>query len=84
MTCIELFQILSKPWATTSDIQNIVGCGKDKATDIRDSITKNIISKGKFLPITKPKVVPMTYVIDYLGLDLNHISYMAQQEKKLC
>lgn len=84
MSSIELLKILSKPWATTYDIQNIVGCGKDKATDIRNSITKSIISNGKFLPVTKPKVVPMTCVIDFLGLDIGHISYMAQQERKIC
>lgn len=81
MTSIELFQLLSKPWANVNDIQKIASCGRDTATGIRKSIEQEIYKSGKKLPSSKEKVVPMTYIIDYFGLDMKHISFMAQQEK---
>ncbi len=81
MTSVELFQLISKPWATVRDIKKIASCGRDNATLIRNEIEKEISKKGKKLPVCKEKVVPMTYVIDYLGLNISHIAFMAQQEK---
>lgn len=81
MTSIELLRIISQPWASVKDIQKIASCGRDCATDIRNRISKTIRDTGKALPETKEKIVPMTYVIDYLGLDVNHIALMAQKEK---
>ena len=77
MTSIELLKIISQPWASVKDIQKIASCGRDCATDIRNKISKIIRDNGQVLPDTKEKIVPMTYVINYLGLDVNHIAFMA-------
>lgn len=83
MTYIELFDILSKPWASASDIKIIASCGRDEATFIRNNITNEIRESGKHLPTSKEKIVPMEYVIKYLGLDIEHITEMVQKEKKV-
>ena len=83
MTYVELFNILSKPWASTSDIKLIASCGRDEATLIRNNISNDIRASGKHLPTSREKIVPMEYVIEYLGLDIEHITEMAQKEKKV-
>ena len=83
MTYTELFTILSKPWISVSDIKIIASCGRDEATHIRNTITLEIKESGKHLPTSKEKIVPMEYVIKYLGLDIEHITAMAQKEKKV-
>ena len=83
MTYAELFNMLSNPWASVNDIKDIASCGRDKATLIRNFISKEIKESGKHLPTSKEKIVPMEYVIQYLGLDIDHITEMAQKEKKV-
>lgn len=83
MTNIEIFSIISKSWANVNDIKILASCGRDKASQIRDNIIDNINSSGKFLPISKKKIVPMSSVIDYLNLDINYILSMAEKEKQL-
>lgn len=81
MTNTELFRILSKQWANVKDIRKIASCGRDNATNIRNSIIEDIKSNNLRLPVSKNKIVPMTYVIRYLNLDIEHIALMAQKEK---
>lgn len=83
MTSKEIFNILSKPWANVNDIKILASCGRDKATKIRDDIILDINIQGKFLPISKSKIVPMNSVIEYLNLDLNYIYSMAEKENKI-
>jgi hypothetical protein len=70
MTYVEMFTILSKPWASVKDIKSIASCGRDEATNIRNIISKEILDTGKNLPTSKEKIVPMEYVIKYhRGID---------------
>lgn len=79
----ELFNIISKPWASIQDIKKIAQCGRDKATNIRTVIEGEIIKKNKKLPSTKIKYVPMQSVVDYFNIDVDYIYSMALKEKKL-
>ena len=83
MTYTEMFDVLSKPWASVNDIKFIASCGRDEATNIRNWISKEIKESGKHLPTSKEKIIPMEYVVKYLGLDIEHITEMAQKEKKV-
>ena len=83
MSSIELLRILSKQWADVNDIKQIASCGRDNASQIRDIIVEDITKSGKKLPNCKSKLVPMTSVIDYFNIDINHIVSMAENEKLL-
>lgn len=83
MSSIELFKILSKPWANVNDIKIIASCGRDTAAKIRNIIAEDISKKGKYIPNSKEKIVPMISVIDYLSLDVDYIAKMAQKEKSI-
>ena len=83
MSYLELFQIISKPWASIKEISQIANCGRDSAIKIRNMIEDEILKEGKNLPKGKTIVVPTKKVIEYLGLDVDYIVNMADTEAKL-
>lgn len=83
MTYLELYQIISKPWASIKEIGLIANCGRDSAIKIRNMIEEEIIKDGKQLHHGKTIVVPTKKVIEYLGLDLDYIINMANTEINL-
>lgn len=83
MSYLELYQIISKPWASIKEIGLIANCGRDSAIKIRNMIEEEIIKDGKKLPSGKTIVVPTKKVIEYLGLDLEYIINMANTEINL-
>ena len=83
MSYLELYKIISKPWASIEEIRKIANCGRDSAIKIRNNIENEINKSGKILPTGKTIVVPMKNVVDYLGLDLNYIIEMASTELNL-
>lgn len=80
MSYLELYKIISKPWASINEISLIANCGRDAAIKIRNKIEEDIIKEGKKLPNGKKIVVPTKKVIEYLGLDLDYIINMANCE----
>ena len=83
MSYLELYQLISKPWASVREISLIANCGRDSAIKIRNMIEQEIIKDGKRLPIGKTIVVPTKKVIEFLGLDLDYIVSMANTEVSL-
>lgn len=83
MSYLELYQLISKPWASVKEISLIANCGRDSAIKIRNMIEQEIIKDGKRLPIGKAIVVPTKKVIEFLGLDLDYIVSMANTEVSL-
>lgn len=83
MSYMDLFKIISKPWADVNDIKLIANCGRDSAISIRKGIEEKIIKSGKLLPKGKTIVVPMKEVIECLSLDFNYIVEMARIEQNL-
>ena len=79
MSYLELFKIISKPWASIKEISLIANCGRDTAIRIRNNIEQD----GKRIPKSKTIVVPTKKVIEYLGLDLDYIINMANTEMEL-
>ena len=84
MSYIELYEVISKPWASVNEIRMIANnCGRDVATKIRDDIEKKIINEGKKLPKSKVKVVPTKEVLNYLNLNYDFIVQMAINEQNV-
>ena len=83
MSYMELFNVVSKPWASIKEIQKIANCGRDSAIKIRNSIEEKIIKLGYQLPKGKTILVPMKDVLEYLHLDLQYITEMAINEQKV-
>lgn len=76
----QLLSLISKQWASTSDIMMLAQCGRTKATKIRQEIEKDIESKGL---TAINHLVPMSKVIRKLGIDEARIIKYAEIEKKI-
>lgn len=83
MSYMELYSIISKPWASINEIKLIANCGRDTAIKIRNQIQEKISKSGKQLPKSKTIIVPMKNVLDYLHLDYDYIINMAINERKV-
>ena len=69
MSSSEILKIISKQWANVNDIKNLASCGRDTASKIRNNIIMDIKKNGKYLPITKEKIViKPPKVIPFLSL----------------
>lgn len=65
----ETLEILSQ-WATVQDIMKIGAVGRNKARDIKNKISDEIISSGFKLP---NNLVPMEKVIDYFKINVDFL-----------
>ena len=83
MSSLETLKIISKQWANVNDINSLASCGRDTASKIRNTIITEIKKSGKYLPASKEKIVPMSSVVNYLDLDIDFITTMAEKEKTL-
>lgn len=83
MSYIELYQIISRPWASIQEIMKVANCGRDSAIKIRNHIKDHIEAKGKSLPPGKTLVIPMKQLLEYLFLDPDYIMKMAEKEQLL-
>ena len=83
MSYMELFDIISKPWASIKEIMLIANCGRDSAIKVRNDIQNKIIKSGKQLPKGKTITVPMKEVLDYFNLDYTYISERAIKEERV-
>lgn len=79
----ELYNVVNRAWASLKEIQLVAQCGRKAAEHIRDNIKNDIINSGKKLPEGKAIVIPMKNLLEYLNLDLEYITQMAINEKKL-
>ena len=66
----ETLEILNSQWATVQDIMKIGAVGRNKARDIKNKISYEIISNGFKLP---NNLVPMEKVIDYFKININFL-----------
>lgn len=78
---LELFQIISKQWATNKDICYLACCKKSKASQIKKEIATQILREGKAIP--NNRVIPMSRVIKYLGIDEKRIVKNAKLESEI-
>ncbi len=83
MTSTERFNLISKQWATLKDIMLLTGCGRDKSTMIRNKIMAKVTNEGKNLFRGRNIIIPMEYLVDYLGINRTLIAEMAIIEQKI-
>lgn len=82
LTCTELFKCISTAWSSTEDIMLIANCGRGPATNIRNQIIEKIKDEGKRIPRGKKILIPTKMVVEFLELDIEYITMMAQKEQE--
>lgn len=70
MNAQETLKIITKQWCNLSDLMKLLGCGRNKALDVKKQIKEKLISEGYFIPSNN---LPMQAVIDVLKIDINRL-----------
>lgn len=78
---IELFKIISNQWADSKDICVLSCCKETKASEIKKEIATQIAKEGKAIP--NSRVIPMSRLIKYLGIDEKRIVKNAKLEAEI-
>ena len=78
-TASEQLNAMASQWADNKTICIIGGIGMSKAIEIKKAIIEQIENDGYRVP--RQSVVPMRYVIDYFGIDINYLKRLAKLER---
>ena len=70
MSAEETMKIITKQWCNLTDLMKLLGCGRNKALDIKKQIKNQLINEGYFIPGND---LPMQAVVDVLKIDIDRL-----------
>ena len=70
MNAEEILKIISKQWCNLSDLMKLLGCGRNKALEVKKDIKNKLISEGYYIPGND---LPMQAVVDVLKIDIDRL-----------
>ena len=70
MNAQETLKIITKQWCNLTDLMKLLGCGRNKALDIKKQIKDKLINEGYFIPGND---LPMQAVVDILKIDIDRL-----------
>ena len=79
MSAEEILKIITKQWCNLTDLMKLLGCGRNKALDIKKQIKNKLISEGYFVPGND---LPMQAVVDVLKIDIDRLERIIKLNSK--
>lgn len=70
MSTEETMKIITKQWCNLTDLMKLLGCGRNKALDIKKQIKDKLINEGYFIPGND---LSMQAVVDILKIDIDRL-----------
>ena len=70
MSAEETMKIITKQWCNLTDLMKLLGCGRNKALNIKKQIKDKLINEGYFIPGND---LPMQAVVDVLKIDIDRL-----------
>lgn len=70
MSAEETMKIITKQWCNLADLMKLLGCGRNKALDVKKQIKNKLINEGYFIPSND---LPMQAVVDVLKIDIDRL-----------
>ncbi|MGM9848353.1 MAG: hypothetical protein ACI312_01205 [Bacilli bacterium] len=70
MSAEETMRIITKQWCNLTDLMKLLGCGRNKALDVKKQIKNKLINEGYFIPGND---LPMQAVVDVLKIDIDRL-----------
>lgn len=70
MNAQETLKIITKQWCNLSDLMKLLGCGRNKALEVKKIIKDELIKEGYYIPGNN---LPMQVVVDVLKIDINRL-----------
>ena len=78
MNAEETLKLISKQWCNLSDLMKLLGCGRNKALDVKKQIKDKLINEGYFIPGNN---LPMQAVVDVLKIDIDKLERILNLSK---
>lgn len=70
MNAEETMKIITKQWCNLTDLMKLLGCGRNKALDIKKQIKNKLVNEGYYIPGND---LPMQAVVDVLKIDIDRL-----------
>lgn len=70
MNVEETLKLITKQWRNLADLMKLLGCGRNKALDVKKQIKDKLIDEGYFIPGND---LPMQAVVDVLKIDIDRL-----------
>ena len=78
MSAEEIMKIITKQWCNLTDLMKLLGCGRNKALDIKKQTKDKLINEGYFIPGND---LPMQAVVDVLKIDIDRLEKIISLSK---
>ena len=78
MRAEETLKIITKQWCNLTDLMKLLGCGRNKALNIKKQIKDKLINEGYFIPGND---LPMQAVVDVLKIDIDRLEKIISLSK---
>lgn len=70
MSAEETLKLISKQWCSITDLMKLLGCGRNKALEVKKDIKDKLIKDGYYIPGNN---LPMQAVVDVLKIDIDRL-----------
>lgn len=78
MNVEETLKLITKQWCNLADLMKLLGCGRNKALDVKKQIKDKLIDEGYFIPGND---LPMQAVVDVLKIDIDRLEKIINLSK---
>lgn len=78
MNAKETLELISKQWCNLSDLMKLLGCGRNKALEVKKEIRNKLIKNGYYIPNNN---LPMQAVVDILKIDIDRLERIVNLNK---
>ncbi len=78
MNAQETLKIITKQWCNLSDLMKLLGCGRNKALEVKKDIKDKLIKDGYYIPGNN---LPMQAVVDVLKIDIDKLERIINLSK---
>ena len=78
MSAEETMKIITKQWCNLTDLMKLLGCGRNKALDVKKQIKNKLIKEGYIIPGND---LPMQAVVDVLKIDIDRLERIIRLNK---
>ena len=78
MNVNDTLKLISKQWCTLDDLMALLGCGRNKALEVKKDIKNELLSEGYYIPGNS---LPMQAVVDVLKIDIDKLERIINLNK---
>lgn len=78
MSAEETMKIITKQWCNLTDLMKLLGCGRNKALEVKKHIKDKLLNEGYYIPGND---LPMQAVVDVLKIDIDRLEKIIRLSK---